>query len=257
MNINSFEKYKESDSFIGGKKLILTKINNITFGFTICYDLRFPNLYRTLAKRGAEIILVPSAFTVPTGKAHWKTLLKARAIENSVFIVGTNMCGIHHANRKTYGHSLLLDPWGDIRNKCISKPKIINTTINLDQIIKVRSKFLQYMIAKHKKLISGIGSTKETINYYDNWACNYDKTLEKWSYRAPSKTTNILRSYLKGQPKYILDLACGTGLFAQEIVKIYPSFIIDGVDISKKIIIQAKIKKSTEKYIVLILIKNF
>ena len=140
VNINSSEKHKESDSFIKGKKLILTKINNVIFGFTICYDLRFPILYRTLAKKGAKIILVPSAFTIPTGKAHWETLLRARAIENSVFIIGTNMCGTHHNNRKTYGHSILFDPWGDIKNKCKARSKIINTTINLDQIDKVRSK---------------------------------------------------------------------------------------------------------------------
>ena len=102
VSINSSEIHKESDSFIKGKKLILTKINNVIFGFTICYDLRFPILYRTLAKKGAKIILVPSAFTIPTGKAHWETLLRARAIENSVFIIGTNMCGTHHNKRKTY-----------------------------------------------------------------------------------------------------------------------------------------------------------
>ena len=76
-----------------------------------------------LAKKGAEIILIPAAFTVPTGKVHWDTLVRARAIENSVFIVATNMCGTHHAGRRTYGHSILFDPWGKIKNKCFSKTK--------------------------------------------------------------------------------------------------------------------------------------
>ena len=102
-------------------------------------------------------------------------------------------------------------------------------------------------MGKHKNLVSGIGSTKQTISYYDNWANNYDKTLKKWGYQAPSKTSNILKSYLIYQPKNILDLACGTGLFAQEIATIYSKFTIDGIDISKKIISQARIKKIYRK----------
>ena len=117
-----------------------SKVNGVKIGHTICYDLRFPDLYRRLAKKGAQIILIPAAFTVPSGRAHWKTLIRARAIENSVFIVATNMCGTHHSGRKTYGHSLLFDPWGNLENKCLLKPKIINTTIDLDQITKVRKK---------------------------------------------------------------------------------------------------------------------
>jgi predicted amidohydrolase len=112
----------------------------VKIGFTICYDLRFPLLYRQLAKKGAQIILIPAAFTVPTGIAHWETLIRARAIENSVFISATNMCGIHHSGRKTYGHSIFCDPWGKIVNKCSTKPKILNTIINLDMIEKVRKK---------------------------------------------------------------------------------------------------------------------
>ena len=140
VNINSKENYRESNSFIKGKKLVLSKVNGVKIGLSICYDLRFPNMYRELAKQGAQIILIPAAFTVPTGKAHWETLVKARAIENSLFIVATNMCGTHHLNRKTYGHSLLLDPWGKIKNKCLSNSAILNTTIDLFEISKVRSK---------------------------------------------------------------------------------------------------------------------
>jgi len=83
---------------------------------------------------------MPAAFTVPSGKAHWETLLRARAIENSLFIIATNMCGTHHSNRKTYGHSMLINPWGKIISKAKSKSSIINTIIDLREVINVRKK---------------------------------------------------------------------------------------------------------------------
>ena len=140
VKINNKENHKESDSFQPGNKIIINKIKDITFGFTICYDLRFPSLFRKLAKKGAQVILMPAAFTVPTGRDHWEILVRARAIENSTFIVATNMCGIHHTRRKTYGHSLLINPWGKILSKCYSKPKILNTKINLSEVSEARKK---------------------------------------------------------------------------------------------------------------------
>ena len=140
VDINKVETHRESNSFLKGTKMVISSISGVKIGFTICYDLRFPLLYRQLAKKGAQIILIPAAFTVPTGIAHWETLIRARAIENSVFISATNMCGIHHSGRKTYGHSILCDPWGKILKKCLIKPKILNTIINLDMIEKVRKK---------------------------------------------------------------------------------------------------------------------
>jgi len=138
--IDSKDNHCESESFFKGSKLIINKIDDVKIGHSICYDIRFPNLYRKLAKRGAQIILIPAAFTTPTGKAHWETLIRARAIENSVFVVATGMCGTHHSGRKTYGHSMISDPWGNIENKCSSLPKIINTTIDLEKITNFRSK---------------------------------------------------------------------------------------------------------------------
>ena len=145
VNINKIETHRESDSFINGNDLIMSSVSGIKIGFTICYDLRFPILYRKLTKKGAQIIMVPSAFTVPTGKAHWQTLVKARAIENSLFVVATNMCGVHHSNRKTYGHSMICDPWGSVINKAITKPKILNTIIDLNLVKKVRNKIPAYL----------------------------------------------------------------------------------------------------------------
>ena len=140
VKINNKEKHQESSLFKAGKKIIYAKINNIKLGMTICYDLRFPNLYRQLAKRDCSIILVPAAFTRPTGKDHWEILNRSRAIENNVFIVATGMCGNHHMKRKTYGYSLLVDPWGKIINSTKNKPAILNSTINISDVKKIRKK---------------------------------------------------------------------------------------------------------------------
>ena len=140
VNINKRETHRESDTFQAGKNIVLLNIDKIKIGFTICYDLRFPNLFRKIAKKGAQIILMPAAFTVPSGKAHWEVMIRSRAIENSLFIIGTDMCGTHHTNRKTYGHSMLVNPWGEIIAKATSRPKILNSKINLDEIKYVRNK---------------------------------------------------------------------------------------------------------------------
>ena len=138
--IDKKEIYMESNSFKAGNKLKLSKIKNTNIGFTICYDLRFPDLFRKLAKKGAEIILLPAAFTVPTGRDHWEILVRARAIENNVYMIATNMCGIHHTKRKTYGHSVLINPWGQIINKAFKRPSIINSMIDLDIVKQARNK---------------------------------------------------------------------------------------------------------------------
>ena len=140
VNINTKETHRESDTFEAGSNIVLLHIDKIKIGFTICYDLRCPNLFRKLAKKGAQIILMPAAFTVPSGRAHWEVMLRSRAIENSLFIIATDMCGTHHTNRKTYGHSILVNPWGEIISKAKSRPKILNTIINLDEIKNARNK---------------------------------------------------------------------------------------------------------------------
>ena len=140
VKINKKEKHHESCLFKAGNKIIYTKINNIKLGMTICYDLRFPSLYRRLAKKNCSIVLVPAAFTRPTGKDHWEILNRSRAIENNIFIVATGMCGNHHMKRKTYGYSLLVDPWGKIVNSTKNKPAILNSTINISEVKKIRKK---------------------------------------------------------------------------------------------------------------------
>ena len=105
---------------------------------TICYDLRFPNLYQDLAVNGAEIIVVPSAFSNLTGPVHWHTLLKARAIEAGVFIVAPAQTGYHECGRISYGHSLIVSPWGEVLKDAKKEVGIIHSKINLEEVMKVR-----------------------------------------------------------------------------------------------------------------------
>ncbi len=109
-------------------------------GMTICYDLRFPYLYRTLAQKGAEIITVPSAFTAQTGEAHWEALLRARAIETGSFIVAPAQCGDHPGGRKTYGHSMIVGPWGQVlAEKTEDTQGFITRKIDYLDVIKART----------------------------------------------------------------------------------------------------------------------
>jgi len=111
--------YRESDELLAGDDMVTARIETsegvaVTLGLSICYDLRFPELYRALAARGAEVLLVPSAFTHVTGAAHWEVLLRARAIENGCFVVAPDQTGFHLPDRRCYGHSMVVDPWGTV-----------------------------------------------------------------------------------------------------------------------------------------------
>jgi deaminated glutathione amidase len=108
------EKYRESTNYAPGTEAVLADLPWGRLGLTVCYDLRFPGLYRALAQAGADILAIPSAFTQPTGEAHWHVLLRARAIENGCFVLAAAQTGVHETGRKTYGHSLIVGPWGEI-----------------------------------------------------------------------------------------------------------------------------------------------
>lgn len=134
------ETFNEGEHYTGGSKAVLHSIGGgINLGLSICYDVRFGALYRTLAQNGANILLVPSAFTVPTGEAHWHTLLRARAIENGCYVVAAAQCGTHDGGRKTYGHSLIIDPWGRVLADGGDAPGIIMADINLAEVVKART----------------------------------------------------------------------------------------------------------------------
>jgi len=118
VDVDGAESYRESAAYRPGGRAVAAEAAGLRLGMTICYDLRFPHLYRDLAKAGAEAVAVPSAFTVPTGAAHWHVLLRARAIETGAFVLAPAQSGTHAASegrgRKTYGHSLAVDPWGTV-----------------------------------------------------------------------------------------------------------------------------------------------
>ena len=132
------EALRESQGFDGGTSAVLAATPFGALGLTICYDLRFPALYRSLAERGAEFFTVPSAFTVPTGQAHWHVLLRARAIETGSFVLAAAQGGRHDSGRETYGHSLAVSPWGDVLAEGGSEPEVLMVDLDRSLVAAAR-----------------------------------------------------------------------------------------------------------------------
>jgi predicted amidohydrolase len=133
------EVYRESERIRPGSQAVLAPTPFGPLGMTVCYDLRFPQLYRDLAHAGAALIGIPAAFTVPTGAAHWHVLLRARAIETGAFVFAPAQCGTHAGGRRTYGHSLIVSPWGEILAEAGDAPGIISAAIDLSKVAAARS----------------------------------------------------------------------------------------------------------------------
>jgi deaminated glutathione amidase len=141
--------YSESSSFEPGDQVIVVDTPIARIGLTICYDLRFPELYRRLLDMQAELITVPSAFTQVTGAAHWEVLLRARAIENQCYVLAANQGGTHNQTRETFGHSMIIDPWGKVI-ACIEKGEgLAIADINLGYLHEIRRKM---PVAHHRRL---------------------------------------------------------------------------------------------------------
>ena len=133
------DRYRESSLYEPGTEARLVSTPWGKLGLTICYDMRQPQLYRALAKAGAEIVAVPAAFTRPTGEAHWEVLLRARAIENGLFILAAAQGGVHEDGRGTWGHSIAIDPWGRILAEAKDdQPGVIMAELNLDDVASTR-----------------------------------------------------------------------------------------------------------------------
>jgi predicted amidohydrolase len=133
------ETYRESKNYQAGGAAVLAPLPWGVLGLTICYDLRFPHLYRALAKAGADFLAIPSAFTQRTGAAHWHTLLRARAIESGCFVFAAAQAGKHECGRETYGHSLVVSPWGDIIAEAVGQdPGTILATIDPQAVLEAR-----------------------------------------------------------------------------------------------------------------------
>ncbi|HSW69230.1 MAG TPA: carbon-nitrogen hydrolase family protein [Gammaproteobacteria bacterium] len=148
--LSETETYKESDTTEPGNELVVVDTPFGKLGLAVCYDLRFPELFRHLFNKGAEIIAIPSAFTVPTGEAHWELLARSRAIENFSYLIGACQGGTHSSGRKTYGNSIIVEPWGAVSAKKEgTEPGIIYTTIDLKKAYEARK---SVPIADHQRI---------------------------------------------------------------------------------------------------------
>ena len=141
VDLDNGESWRESASYEPGTRAAVTEINGTKLGFAVCYDLRFPQLFRAEALAGAQVLTVPAAFTRQTGEAHWHVLLRARAIENGAYVVASAQGGLHEDGRETYGHSLIVDPWGRvIAEAAHDEPAVIVAEIEPARSVAARKK---------------------------------------------------------------------------------------------------------------------
>lgn len=135
------EQYRESTHVLPGREPVLADTPVGKLGLSVCYDMRFPELYRELVSQGAEWLAMPAAFTVPTGRAHWETLLRARAIENLCYVVAPAQTGVHTSGRETYGDSLIVDYWGQVLSRLAKGTGVITADIDLASQAESRARF--------------------------------------------------------------------------------------------------------------------
>lgn len=142
VDLSDDEVYKESEMVKAGRQTVVSRLSEVemNIGLSVCYDIRFPELYREQAGLGAHILTIPAAFTRPTGRAHWEVLLRARAIENSAYVVAPAQTGNHGETRETYGHAMIVDPWGQVLADAGTEPGIAVVDIDMDAITGIRKK---------------------------------------------------------------------------------------------------------------------
>ncbi len=135
------ERYLESAASIAGERVVSAATPLARIGMTVCYDIRFPALFHRLSVLGADVLVVPAAFTVPTGEVHWKPLLQARAIESLVYVVASGQTGEHAGGRKTYGHSMIIGPWGEVLAELPAGPGVVCADLDMIRLEQLREKF--------------------------------------------------------------------------------------------------------------------
>jgi len=140
VEIGDGQTYRESALYQPGGEAVVADLPWGRLGMTICYDLRFPYLYRALAHAGADFVSIPSAFTVPTGRAHWQVLMRARAIETGCFVLAPAQCGEHAEGRRTYGHSIIVGPWGEVLAEAGDEPGFVIAEIDTARVAEARRK---------------------------------------------------------------------------------------------------------------------
>ena len=144
-------QYRESETFLAGTDPVTTEIDQHKLGLSICYDIRFPELFQDYQQQGCDLITVPSAFTYKTGKMHWKTLLKARAIETQSFVIAANQCGVHQDGRRTWGHSMIISPQGEVLDEVVTNlPGVAVADLDFTEMAKIRASM---PLLSHKRLI--------------------------------------------------------------------------------------------------------
>lgn len=141
VDLDNGERWRESGAYQPGDTAQMVELDGLKLGISICYDIRFPHLYRTFANAGAEILTAPSSFTRQTGKAHWHVLMRARAIENGAYMIAAAQGGMHEDGRETFGHSLIVNPWGEILAECDGdEPGVIIADVDPGAVLKARQK---------------------------------------------------------------------------------------------------------------------
>ena len=153
VDLGSGESYRESNNYRAGELAVVADLPWGRLGLTVCYDLRFPALYRALAEAGASFLSIPAAFTKQTGEAHWHVLLRARAIENGCFVFAAAQGGKHENGRETFGHSLVVDPWGRILAEGGTEPGVILADVDPAQVAAARSRIPSLLHGRRLELI--------------------------------------------------------------------------------------------------------
>jgi predicted amidohydrolase len=151
-------EYLESHTIAAGTEIVTAKTGAATVGLSVCYDVRFPELYRLLALRGAEVLAVPAAFTLQTGKDHWELLLRARAVENQAYVVAPAQWGRKADGRWTYGRSMIVDPWGTVLAQCPDRDGYALATLDLDYLDRFREEFPALRNRRPEAYDWGVGS---------------------------------------------------------------------------------------------------
>ena len=156
VELNDGSRYCESNHFAAGDRSVVVNTPWGGWGLAICYDIRFPGLFNALAQDGASVLFTPAAFTVTTGQAHWHSLLRSRAIENACYVVAAAQCGRHQDGRQTFGHSLVIDPWGEVVQSLDAKPGQFCVELDLNRVSEVRAQIptLQHQRRFSRSVIS-------------------------------------------------------------------------------------------------------
>lgn len=160
VDVSDGQTYRESASTSPGSDVVVATCGDLRIGLSICYDVRFPELYRKHSEQGANVLVVPAAFTLMTGKDHWRALLQARAIENQCYVLAAAQWGTHPKGRTTYGKSMVVDPWGDVIAQAPEREEIIFGDLNLDHLARIR----QRLPALHHRKILLRRTTKKLVS---------------------------------------------------------------------------------------------